>query len=141
MPDRYRTRKLRDVDVTATHFYWDAEGFLNVAKKVEMQRVVAGNYSQLKAFYYLLGHSLELSLKGLLRHNGKSVGKLKRKHGHNLCSLKTQATELGMVSFDCQESELLEDLNVSYNAKGLEYTTFKVVSVPSDYTWDCPAPC
>lgn len=72
---------------------------------------------------YLLGHSIELSLKAYLRQHGLTVHQL-RKVGHDLGKCYRKAKELGLLSAwqptPEQEAEL-RVLNVLYEAKDLEY--------------------
>lgn len=72
---------------------------------------------------YLLGHSIELSLKAYLRHRGRTVHQL-RKAGHDLGKCHRKAKELGLLAVwhptPEQEAEL-RVLNALYEAKELEY--------------------
>ena len=76
--------------------------------------------------FYLVGHSIELSLKAFLLGRGVPIGKLRNKpFGHNLVSLATEARRrrLGLVvKLTRQELLVLELLNECYSAKELEYS-------------------
>jgi len=76
--------------------------------------------------FYLVGHSIELSLKAFLLGRGVPIGKLRNKpFGHNLVSLVTEARrrKLGLVAkLTRQELLVLELLNECYSVKELEYS-------------------
>lgn len=133
MPDRWKIRDLPPDEITANDFLLDGKGFLSAAKR-EQSYANDDPGSHLKVFYYLLLHSIELSLKGILRLNGISRSKLKEGFGHDLCKLRDQAVRSESVSFDDDESAFIQELNVPYKKKGLEYTSFKSVPVPADVT-------
>jgi hypothetical protein len=73
---------------------------------------------------YLVGHSIELSLKAFLLHKGVSLTELKRGYGHDLHSCMRKAKELqlnGIVEFNQQELGAFEILDKLYSSKQLEY--------------------
>ncbi|PTQ74704.1 hypothetical protein C8R26_12637 [Nitrosomonas oligotropha] len=74
---------------------------------------------------YLVGHSIELSLKSFLLHNGISLRELRSSHyGHNLHACLRKGKELGLlnhVQFTAQENSAFETLNALYSTKQLEY--------------------
>ena len=75
---------------------------------------------------YLVGHSIELSLKAFLLHNGVPLRELrsKRHFGHSLHTCLRKAKELGLlahVQFTGQEEGAFEILDDLYSTKQLEY--------------------
>jgi hypothetical protein len=74
---------------------------------------------------YLVGHSIELSLKSFLLHKGISLRELRsRYYGHNLDACLEKGKRLGLltyVQFTDQEYRAFEALNTLYSAKQLEY--------------------
>jgi hypothetical protein len=72
---------------------------------------------------YLVGHSIELSLKAYLLQQGVQLGEL-RHFGHNLHACLRKAKELGLlnhVQFSSQEEGAFEILDNLYSTKQLEY--------------------
>jgi hypothetical protein len=72
---------------------------------------------------YLVGHSIELSLKAYLLHQDASLRDI-RHFGHDLHALFRKAKELGLldhVQFDGPEKGAVEILNDLYSTKQLEY--------------------
>jgi len=75
---------------------------------------------------YLIGHSIELSLKSFLLHKEVPLRELrsKRHFGHSLHSCLRKAKELGLlehVQFTGQEEGAFEILDRLYSTKQLEY--------------------
>lgn len=75
---------------------------------------------------YLVGHSIELSLKAYLMVGGISLRDLRnsKKYGHSLHSCFRKAKELGLlmhVQFSVQEEGAFELLDSLYVSKQLEY--------------------
>lgn len=75
---------------------------------------------------YLVGHSIELSLKSYLLHHGVSLHELRSKRhiGHSLHKCLRKAKELGLlnhVKFSGQEEGAFEILDNLYSTKQLEY--------------------
>ena len=75
---------------------------------------------------YLVGHSIELSLKAFLLHNGVPLRELrsKRHFGHSLHTCLRKAKELGLLShvqFSRQEEGAFEVLDHLYSTKQQEY--------------------
>ena len=75
---------------------------------------------------YLVGHSIELSLKGYLLHRGISLTDLRnrRRFGHSLDTCFRKTKELGLlehVQFSVQEDGAFELLDGLYSTKQLEY--------------------
>jgi hypothetical protein len=75
--------------------------------------------------YFLLGRSVELSLKAFLLARGVKASELKsRKYGHNLSSLLETALERGIVNevkLDAIEIGVIKLLNYDYMEKRFEY--------------------
>lgn len=72
---------------------------------------------------YLIGHSIELSLKAYLLGQGVNLGQL-RHFGHNLDKCIRKAKELGLLShvqFSVPEEGAFELLDGLYSTKQLEY--------------------
>lgn len=72
---------------------------------------------------YLIGHSIELTLKAFLLQKGVTLKKL-RSLGHDLHASLRKAKELELlkiVQFTDQEQGALEILNALYSTKQLEY--------------------
>ena len=73
---------------------------------------------------FLVGQSIELSLKAYLLHRGISLEKLRTKFGHNLHKLLRKAKELELkkvVDFTEDELGTIEALNDLYASKQLQY--------------------
>ncbi len=74
---------------------------------------------------YLVGHSIELSLKSYLMFHGVPLRELPtKKYGHDLMKSLKKAKELGLgslVTLDGGELEALEVLNDLYSSKQLNY--------------------
>ncbi len=75
---------------------------------------------------YLIGHSIELSLKAYLLHHDIPLHELrsKRHFGHSLHTCLRKAKELGLldhVRFNNQEEGAFEILDNLYSTKQLEY--------------------
>jgi hypothetical protein len=75
---------------------------------------------------YLVGHSIELSLKAYLLHQGVPLHELrsKRHFGHSLHICLRKAKEIGLlnhVKFSGQEEGAFEILDNLYSTKQLEY--------------------
>lgn len=79
--------------------------------------------------YFLLGRSIELSLKAFLLHKGMPISELRKKrYGHNLRSLLAEARAKGIERF--VELPLIDEgviylLSHDYEAKRLEYRITK----------------
>jgi hypothetical protein len=70
--------------------------------------------------YYLLGHALELFLKGGLRKAGYSIKKLEE-YGHNLELLIKQVNSISDFSISEEQAKKLTLFNDYYRNKELEY--------------------
>lgn len=105
---------------TASGFLRDAREFLAAAELVLNQ---AGEVSL--PSYFLLGRSVELSLKAFLLTSGMSQKELRsRKYGHDLEALLKEATKRGLekeVPIKDVERGVLELLNYDYSEKRFEY--------------------
>lgn len=72
---------------------------------------------------YLVGHSIELSLKAFLLSQGVTLRQIKTL-GHDLHACEKKAKELGLlryVQFSCPEAGAFEILDSLYSSKQLEY--------------------
>jgi len=82
---------------------------------------------------YLIGHSMELSLKAFLLHKGITLRDLRTKFGHDLGKCFKKAKELGLlntVEFDEHELGAFSVLNEIYSTKQLEYIVTGVKMFP-----------
>ncbi len=73
---------------------------------------------------YLIGHSMELSLKAFLLHKGVTLSELRTRFGHNLGKCLKKAKNLGLyssVTFDESELDAFSALDCLYSTKQLEY--------------------
>lgn len=73
---------------------------------------------------YLIGHSMELSLKAFLLHQGVSLRELRTQFGHGLHQCFDGAKERGLLthaSFDEHELGAFAALDKLYSTKQLEY--------------------
>ena len=73
---------------------------------------------------YLIGHSMELSIKAYLLQNGLTLRELRRRYGHDLHKCMKKAKELGllnMVKLDDGEITAFDALAELYSTKQLEY--------------------
>jgi hypothetical protein len=81
---------------------------------------------------YLIGHSIELSLKAYLLSNGVTLREIKH-FGHNLHTCIRKAKELGLlnhVKFSVAEEGAFEILDGLYSTKQLEYIVTGVKQFP-----------
>lgn len=73
---------------------------------------------------FLIGQSIELSLKAFLLSEGVSLRKLRYKYGHELHRALRKAKELGLsnfVEFSEEDLFVVELLNQLYSSKQLQY--------------------
>jgi hypothetical protein len=73
---------------------------------------------------FLMGRSIELSLKAYLIQRGTPLRTVKEKMGHNLvkCLELAEANNLlSVVPLTIEDRKVVEVLNVTYCSKGLEY--------------------
>ncbi len=84
--------------------------------------------------YYLLGHSIELSLKSFLSAKGYSHSELrKKKYGHDLDSLLSECTRRklgGEVRLSKKEVNGISLLNKTYCDKKFEYLEYGNFRLP-----------
>lgn len=75
--------------------------------------------------YFLLGRSIELSLKAFLLHCGMTIEELRsKKHGHDLSALLIEAMNRGLsklVKLEAQEIGVIDLLSYDYMEKRFEY--------------------
>lgn len=73
---------------------------------------------------YMIGHSIELSLKSYLLYTGTSEDDLRTLYGHNLSKAFEAACNAGLkelATFEQTELEVLNILNQLYKSKELNY--------------------
>jgi hypothetical protein len=83
---------------------------------------------------YLIGHSMELSLKAFLMHKGVTLDDLPKHFGHDLGKCFEKAIELGLlraITFDKHELEAFSVLNDLYSTKQLEYIVTGAKTFPA----------
>ena len=80
--------------------------------------------------HYLLGHSLELSLKAVLLKGGLSSDYLKSKVGHNLETCLKLSEQEGFNIFDDEEKKSIKLLNHHYFRKDFEYPKNGYINTP-----------
>lgn len=90
--------------------------------------------------YFLLGRSIELSLKAFLLASGMKMSELRsKKYGHNLLALleKAKAENIsGVVEIEEIEHGIVQILSFDYMEKRLEYRTEGTYYLPYiDVTW------
>lgn len=75
--------------------------------------------------YFLLGRSIELSLKAFLLHNGIPISELRKKrYGHDLSALLAEARAQGIeryVELELIDAGVIDLLSYDYESKRLEY--------------------
>lgn len=83
---------------------------------------------------FLVGQSIELSLKAFLLSEGVSLRKLRYKYGHELHRSLRKAKELGLsnlVELSEEEQSVIELLNQLYSSKQLQYIVTGAKTFPS----------
>jgi len=83
---------------------------------------------------YLIGHSIELSLKSYLLHSGETIDDVRFNYGHNLKHALDSAVDKGLsdhVKFDEIELGALDVLNELYATKQLNYIQTGYKNFPS----------
>ncbi len=109
--------------VSPLYFIHYAEDFLEASNSHYSERP----FSPVK--YYLVCHSIELSLKAYLLLSGVSKNEIRdRSLGHNLSNILKKCEELGIqeiVSISDLQRSLVDELNKWYSRKGFEYFEVK----------------
>lgn len=109
---------------TAEGFFLHAQEFWAAADLV-LSKTEGGSLPA----YFLLGRSIELSLKAFLLHKGMSIATLRsRQYGHSLKTLLECAKEKGLekfISVEPIESGVIDLLSFAYADKRLEYRVTK----------------
>jgi hypothetical protein len=108
---------------TAMGFWRHAREFADAARAV---RVADGSkLRMLLPVLYLLGHSVELSLKAFLLGRGVPIGTLRsREYGHDLAALLKEARRRRLgneVPLQSRHLNVIQLLNYEYVAKKYEY--------------------
>jgi hypothetical protein len=83
--------------------------------------------------HYLIGHSIELSLKSFLLSRGLKIDELRKEYGHDLSALLSESRrrKLGnIVKLTRGEINAIKRFNVYYKAKLLEYTEIGFYKFP-----------
>jgi len=79
--------------------------------------------------YFLLGRSIELSLKAFLLHKGMPISELRKKrYGHNLRALLAESRAQGIerfVELEAIDAGVIDLLSYDYEAKRFEYRITK----------------
>ena len=104
---------------TGMGLWTDANEMLSAAKHL----AAAKGFSTSQPLYYLLGHSLELSLKSYVRAKGGTLECLKSM-GHDLDLCLDWATTAGLGDFvEITEKDrgVVSLMNIPYKAKEFEY--------------------
>ena len=122
----------RDTDTTPAGFARYANEFLNAALIADNGMGGGTEYDHFAPVpvMYLIGHSIELSLKSYLLYSGDTVDDVRFNFGHNLLRALEAANDKGLndhVTFDDVELGALEVLEKLYATKQLNYiqTGFK----------------
>lgn len=103
------------------------EGFLKHAREffAAADLVLAKAQGVSLSAYFLLGRSIELSLKAFLLHRGVNIAELrKKKLGHDLRALLNETCKRGLgdhIAFELIESGIIQLLAHDYADKRLEY--------------------
>jgi hypothetical protein len=122
-----------EIDRTTSLGFWSfAEEYVNAAKAVQKS---VGNSISMPA-YFLVGHSIELSLKAFLLGRGVPLSELRsrKKYGHDLEKLLQEARRrrLGReVKLSKKEVLSIRLLNYEYNSKLLEYIEIGSTKLPT----------
>jgi HEPN domain-containing protein len=118
-------------------FWSHSKEFLSAAHAVKNPEVRSIGKEKFKLIFpacYLVGHSIELSLKSYLAAKGYKIGKLRsRKYGHNLEALFKEARKrkLGReVKLSKQQVKAIKLLNETYMVKKFEYLEYGQFKLP-----------
>lgn len=128
---------MEDYIVTPESFIKHAQEFFSAADLV-LNKAVGVSIPA----YFLLGRSIELSLKAFLLHKGVPIEELRsRKYGHDLVALLRSAKELDLskhtdIELDGLETGVIELLSFDYKEKRFEYRTTGTYCLPYiEVTW------
>ncbi len=115
------------------HFFVSPLFFINYAEdffEASSSHDSSRNFSPVK--YYLVCHSIELSLKAFLLLKGVSKSKIKnRSLGHDLSKILEKCESLGInkiVQISDPQKSVISELNEWYSRKGFEYFEIKNLS-------------
>jgi len=111
-----------------------ARGLLNYAQEYYAgYEVIQKNHPKLTDYfavkYFLLCHSLELTMKAWLKKNGLNYSDLKR-HSHDLEKLMTTLHDKFQLQFDAKSQAMIRLVNQHYSKKDFEYALRGAKSVP-----------
>lgn len=111
-----------------------ARGLLNYAVEyyssyelIQVQRPKFTDYFSVK--YYLLCHSIELTMKAWLRKKGVTNTELKRM-GHDLEKIMTVLHDNYNLLFDAKSQAMIRIVNAHYSQKEFEYSVRGAKTVP-----------
>ena len=103
------------------------QGFLKHAQEFWIAADIVLNKMECVSLpaYFLLGRSIELSLKAFLLHQGVCIHKLRKKQfGHNLWALLDEARKRGLedhIKLEVIDLGVIQLLSIDYAKKRLEY--------------------
>ena len=124
--------------ITAHGFWRHGQDFLHAADRVKpVPNSEIGRFRSKPSLiaYYLLGHSIELSLKSFLFAKGYTVEQLRRQKefGHDLAALLSECRrrKLGReVKLKRQEIQAITLLSATYKSKKFEYLEYGTYNLP-----------
>ena len=113
-----------------------ASEYLEAALAAEAKMATKATYGVVAPIpvLFLVGQSIELSLKAYLLSEGVSLRKLRYKYGHELYRSLRKAKELGLynlVEFSVEELSAVELLNQLYSSKQLQYIVTGAKTFPA----------
>ena len=121
------------------HIFWrHGDSFLNAAKKVldphaDSEKSFKPLDDNTIVAYYLVGHSIELSLKSYLYAKNYNKNKLRNKFGHDLSKLlkECKKRKIGReVKIKKKEAAGIDLLSATYKSKKFEYLEYCSYSFP-----------
>ncbi len=88
------------------------------------------------ASYYLATHSIELSLKAVLRHHGYTLDILQYKYGHDLALMVKEVKKHSYIEITDKEETLIKNINYYYKEKLFEYIERGAKELPEETELD-----
>lgn len=115
--------------------YWShGSNFLEAARRLQDPQARFRPNDHTLTSYFLVGHSIELSLKSYLFAKGYSVAMLRhRPFGHDLESILNEATrrKLGReAKLTVAQKKAISRLNTHYKSKEFEYLQYQTYRLP-----------
>ncbi|MEW8690331.1 MAG: hypothetical protein AB2535_04500 [Candidatus Thiodiazotropha endolucinida] len=101
--------------------------------QVDSEKSFKPFYDNAIVAYYLVGHSIELSLKSYLYAKNYNTNKLRNKYGHDLSKLLKECKKrmIGReVKIKKKEAAGIDLLSVTYKSKKFEYLEYGSYSFP-----------